>query len=680
LSRWTTVLVLLALASIPLWGTSLYVLHILITTTIFIIAAMSLNLLLGYTGQLSLGHVAFFGIGAYASALTSLGFEVHLTDDLAIGTGPKPVWLAMLTGMLAAGLCGYALGKIAFRVRGAYFVIVSISFAEVVRLVAVNWVELTQGPMALNNVPPLALGIPGVFELSFLRKPAWFWLVLATAAVCYAVLRRLVKSQAGRAMIALRDNEALAASAGIDVTRYLVLASVVSAAMAGLAGALYVHYVRIVDPDIFLFIYTVTMVIMVVTGGKGTLTGPVAGGAVFGVLPEVLRSFAITPELQWVLFGGLMILVVFVLPRGIVPAVRLSWVRGGNALVSVVSRLLPLGAKIRFAGAANSSPPPCGEGMVAGVGRCGTAVAPPPIPPPQGGRESPAAADHILAPVGLAGDAMRKEPVLHVSDLAIRFGGLTAVENMTFDVREGEVLSLIGPNGAGKTSAFNAITGYLRPARGDISWRGRRLAGLRPHAIAALGVVRTFQKTSLFGDQSVLDNIRTGLHLRSRQHPLAIILGLPSVKADEHAREAAAWDILRFMALDARALEPGSALPYGEQRLLEVAIALAARPSLLLLDEPVSGMNPAEKIRFMATLAKIRGKGTTVLLVEHDMRTVMGVSDRVICLNQGRIIADGSPQEIQSHPEVIRAYLGERARSQGTKSQGTVRGPRHADG
>jgi branched-chain amino acid transport system ATP-binding protein len=250
---------------------------------------------------------------------------------------------------------------------------------------------------------------------------------------------------------------------------------------------------------------------------------------------------------------------------------------------------------------------------------------------------------------------------LQVKDLSIRFGGLTAVENVTFQVRDGELLSLIGPNGAGKTSAFNAITGYLQPARGEIFYRGRRLNGLRPHAIAALGVVRTFQKTSLFGDQSVLDNVLIGLHLRSRQHPIAIILGLPSVTADERERLRAAWEILRFIALEARAHQPGSALPYGEQRLLEIAIALAARPRLLLLDEPVSGMNPAEKLRFAATLAKIRSKGITVLLVEHDMRTVMGVSDRIICLNQGRIIADGSPKEIQSHPEVIRAYLGERS-------------------
>jgi branched-chain amino acid transport system ATP-binding protein len=251
--------------------------------------------------------------------------------------------------------------------------------------------------------------------------------------------------------------------------------------------------------------------------------------------------------------------------------------------------------------------------------------------------------------------------VLTVEGLCIRFGGLTAVEDMTFDVREGEVLSLIGPNGAGKTSAFNAITGYLRPARGDVVYRGHRLTGLRPNAIAELGIVRTFQKTSLFGNLSAFDNVRVGLHLRSRQRTIAAILGLRSVAKDERDGEAAGWDVLRFMGLETRARELASSLPYGEQRLLEVAIALAAQPKLLLLDEPVSGMNPAEKARFMGTLTKIRARGITVLLVEHDMRTVMGVSDRIVCLNQGRIIANDTPREIQSNPDVIRAYLGERA-------------------
>jgi branched-chain amino acid transport system permease protein len=218
----------------------------------------------------------------------------------------------MLLGILLAGLCGWVIGRVSFKVRGAYFVIVTVSFAEVVRLVALNWVELTQGPMALNNIPVLRLGLPGWFEFAFLRKPANYYLVLLVGVVAYLLIRRLVNSRAGRAMIALRENEALAASVGIDVTRYLVLATFVSAGIAGAAGALYAHYVRIVDPEVFSFIYTVTMVIMVITGGKGTLAGPIVGGS-------------IQPEIQWVIYGVLMILIVYFLPQGIVPALGRWW-------------------------------------------------------------------------------------------------------------------------------------------------------------------------------------------------------------------------------------------------------------------------------------------------------------------------------------------------------------------
>jgi branched-chain amino acid transport system ATP-binding protein len=255
---------------------------------------------------------------------------------------------------------------------------------------------------------------------------------------------------------------------------------------------------------------------------------------------------------------------------------------------------------------------------------------------------------------------------LSVEGLSIRFGGLVAVDAVTFEVREGEVLSLIGPNGAGKTTAFNAITGYLAPSAGEIRFRGARLNGLKPNRIAELGLVRTFQKTSVFGGRSVLENILIGLHLRSQQRPLAILLGLPSVAREERTLETEARRILEFVGLGARALELGSALPYGEQRLLEIAVALAARPQLVLLDEPVSGMNAVETASFMAKLAEIRALGVTVLLVEHDMKMVMGVSDRIVCLNQGRIIASGTPAEIRRDPEVIRAYLGERyARAHG---------------
>ena len=312
------------LFSIPLWMTDLYFLHILVSAGIFTVAAISLNLLLGYTGQLSLGHVAFFGIGAYASALVSLGFDLELTGTYTFVFPPQPVWIAFIAGIAAAALFGWLIGKIAFKVRGAYFVIVTISFAEVVRLISLNWVDLTEGPMAINNIPPFSVAIPGLWEQTFYQKMPNYYLVLVIAIVSYVIVRRLVRSRAGRAMIGLRENEALAASVGVDVTHYLILATVVSAAIAGAAGGLYTHYIRIVDPDIFLFIYTVTMVIMVVTGGKGTTAGPVVGGLIFGILPEVLREFA-SPELQWVIYGVFMIAIVFFLPQGIVPAVTSWW-------------------------------------------------------------------------------------------------------------------------------------------------------------------------------------------------------------------------------------------------------------------------------------------------------------------------------------------------------------------
>ncbi len=289
-----------ALLTLPWWLASPYLLHVAILTGLFAILALSLNLLLGYTGQLSLGHAAFFGIGAYTSALLALRLDWSF-------------WAALPCAAAAAGLAGFLIGRLALKLRGAYFVLVSISFAGVVSLVSVNWMELTNGPLGLPGVPAPALG-----PWSLRSKDAYYYLVLACVAFAVLVCRRLVDSRVGRALVALRENEPLAESVGVDVTHYLVLAAVASAALAGMAGSLYAHYIRFVSPEVFLFSYTVTMVIMVVAGGKGTLAGPLVGAVLFTALPEALRE-ATSWQWQTLAYGVLLILLVFFLPRGIVP-------------------------------------------------------------------------------------------------------------------------------------------------------------------------------------------------------------------------------------------------------------------------------------------------------------------------------------------------------------------------
>lgn len=291
----------LALVTAPAWLVSPYHLHVLIMAGIFTILALSLNLLLGYTGQLSLGHAAFFGIGAYTSALLALKLDWAF-------------WLALPSAAVTAGFAGWAIGRLALKLRGAYFVLVTISFAGVISLVSINWMELTNGPLGLPGVPPPELG-----PWTLRTKRAYYYLVLAGAALAYLVCHRLVHSRIGRALVALRENEPLAESVGIDATRYLVLAAVISAALAGIAGSLYAHYTRFVSPEVFLFSYTVTMVIMVIAGGQGTLVGPVIGAILFTALPEALRE-AVAWQWQMLAYGVVLIVLVFFLPRGIVPS------------------------------------------------------------------------------------------------------------------------------------------------------------------------------------------------------------------------------------------------------------------------------------------------------------------------------------------------------------------------
>jgi len=296
-----TVLCLLGSLVYPLVVRDAYFMHMAILIGIYTLLAISINLLLGYTGQLSLGHAAFFGVGAYASALVYLSFGI-------------PLWGGMVVSMVIAGLFGWVVARLAFKLRGAYFVIMTIGIAEVLKLVGLNWVDLTKGPMGLTDigVPTVSLGALG--KIDFGDKIPYYYLVLALVILCVYLQYRLINSSFGRAFVSIRENEDLAESVGINCYKYLVIVVVISACMAGVAGSLYAHYVSFIDPNVFAFFISVNVVMTVIGGGQGTLVGPIVGSILFTLIPEWLRVFG---DARMAVYAVVVIFIVIFMPKGI---------------------------------------------------------------------------------------------------------------------------------------------------------------------------------------------------------------------------------------------------------------------------------------------------------------------------------------------------------------------------
>jgi len=460
--------------------------------------------------------------------------------------------------------------------------------------VIIQNMQITGGASGISRIPRI-----NNFSITFF--------VMAAVIV---VMFTLGRSRHGRAILSIRENAVAAESTGISVTRYKIFAFTFAAFFAGIAGGLYAHQIGRISAATFDFNKSIEYLVMVVLGGMGSITGSIIAAGVLTLLPELLRQFA---DYRMLLYSIMLILMMLFRPKGLMGTAEFSLTFVWDRLTGFYKR------------AASSK------------------ATPKPVTMP----DSPTYA------------VKEGAPVLETRNLGIRFGGLQAAEGVNLQLFDNEIVGLIGPNGAGKTTVFNMLTGVYLPTEGDIQLLGQSIVGKKTYEIVADGVARTFQNIRLFKSMTVLENIKVAFHTRMHYSPASGIFRLPKYAREERGIEQRARELLRVFNMEESADLPADGLPYGQQRKLEICRALATSPKVLLLDEPAAGMNPIETRELMETIGLIRNRfSVAILLIEHDMKLVMGICERIYVLNYGRIIAQGTPTEIRNNPEVIRAYLG----------------------
>jgi branched-chain amino acid transport system permease protein len=590
-----------------------------LTTYGFLVVSMALAALLALSlyipflaGQLSLASPGFYALGGYIAAVLA-------TRVLPSAGGSSPVsalLVEMVLAAVASGALAIIVGVPALRLRGIYFALATIAFVEVLRVISLN-LEITGGAIGIFGVPQ-----PFASQLGYL------WVVAPLLLGAMGIMWRLERTRAGRALVALREDELAAAAMGINPTYYKTLAFTMGAMLAGAVGALSAHFLNTWNARQGTFDASVSLLAFVLIGGSRTFVGPVVGGLVLTALPEMLRAMADV--------GGL-------------PAWLARFLKEGRLII--FGTLIAVGS-VFFP-----------RGLVTPELLPGRRNAGDPRRPDRSALPSPGAAPARRTAPPLArkpGGPVSAIPHLAVRRVSCRFGGLTAVNDVSFDVAEGEIFGIIGPNGAGKTTLFNVITGLTRPSGGQIVYQGQDLTGLPPHRVAAHGIARTFQNIRLLGSLSVLDNLLIAQHLGTRAGTWSGALALPAARAEERRIRHRARGLLELVGLEGRAGEAARGLPYGDQRRLEIARALALGPATLLMDEPAAGMNADEKRELSALIRAIRAEfSLTVMLIEHHVPLVMGLCDRVAVLNFGQMIALGNPEEVQQNPDVVEAYLGD---------------------
>jgi branched-chain amino acid transport system permease protein len=557
-----------AYAVLALGITNSYYQLMMTLVLVWAIFGLSWNMLSGYTGLVSFGHAAFFGIGAYTTALGQIHFDLS-------------PWLLMPVATLLGALAGLLIGLPTFRLRGVYFALAMLAY-PLALLYVFEWLGYQEVSLPIKRETPFAY-------MQFDDPRLYTLLALAMLVAVILVTRLIERSRFGMALLAIKQNEAAAEAAGIDTLFWKLAAITVSGAIAGLVGAFYAVVLLVVTPvSVFGMLVSAQALTVTLFGGVGTVWGPVIGSAILIPLAEVLHAELghIVPGIQGVVYGLAIVILILVAPEGIFWKARDFWGFNRRKSVETPQHDMPRQAASR---------------------------------PAQG------------------------EVILEVRGLSKSFGGLRAVDDVSFAVRQGEILGIIGPNGAGKTTVFNLLNGFLRPDAGAILLDGREVLGWKPHRLCKAGVGRTFQIMRPFARMSIAENVLLGAYVHAN--------------GEDEARRLAA-DALARVGLSALAGRMAGELATQHLRLMELARALAGAPRILLLDETLAGLGHHEADEMIAVVRRLAADGITIVIIEHTMQAMVRLVDRFVVLDHGAVLAVGPPGAVTRDPRVIEAYLG----------------------